>query len=321
MLKTSVTLSSLFPEITDPALVAQLERPQGAVIAYRPECSDFGESTRAGRRTLVWTRLVREKCGDEDTFLMVFSPVPERMSKAYLRILASIQAVGIAMPEHRNMIYVRSEIENAVLAKFRRPRPVRANSRPKHAQSHGVGELSDSSSVHSILSLEGGGRSLSQLDMFAQELQISVSSKKTPTLIKRLFLVLLGFLGVVVTLLMVESNQFLSEAEDLKERFKMIEYYQIRYELIIYMAMSPQSYNFYLGGGVESTFEKYCARALARADRVTTYNVLTRMSFSKFQLNYDYEDVTISYGGDIYIASFYYAFIKVCTAHPSENSM
>ena len=91
----------------------------------------------------------------------------------------------------------------------------------------------------------------------------------------------------------------------------MIEYFQIRYELVVYLAVSPRSYDTYRKASVPATFVNYCARTLTRANRAADYNVKTKLSFDRFGLSYDYEPITITYGNDIYLVSFSYALYKV----------
>ncbi len=171
----------------------------------------------------------------------------------------------------------------------------------------------------------GSTTSLHQ-DLYMQELQVSKMNKdETPTLVKRLTLVMLVYLFIVIALLSmhipchmdnphvgVESKKLVDETHDLQERFQMIEYYQMRYELLIYLMMNPLSYTLYRVSTISEYFEPLCNMTETRIERVTQYNILTRRSFSRLGMNYDYEAVTVySDGDDLYVASFYYAFIIV----------
>ncbi len=175
--------------------------------------------------------------------------------------------------------------------------------------------ISDACSVaSSVASLQTSANSLSnsqQIDLFAQELQIAVASKETPPLIKKLGMVLVGFLAVVMTLIAVESAKFFQETDDLMDRFQMIEFFQIRYELIVYLSVSPRSYDTYRRASSASTFVSYCYRTRVRADRASAYNLKVRLSFNKFGLDYDYQSMAITYGSSVYYVSSDYAFLKV----------
>ncbi len=321
ILKASARLSDMFPEIASHLLRPLLERPQGAVISYDPgrfdveenKCEITAVDEEEKLKNLLWVRIVKERYGEEEVLLLIFSPIPERFAQVYLRTVQAI-TVRVAVPTYNNKIYRRVEIEETLMSKLARPRAVRLDLSTSHSPSRSAAEFSGSISTGESFSPQGASRRLlsaSQLDLFAQELQVRVASNKTPALITRLTFVLLAFLCVVLSLITIESEQFASETANLKRRFSVIENYQIRYELVIYLAMCPMSYNFYLGGQVRSTFAKYCSRAVIRANRALDYNVLTRLSFSRFSLNYDYENVDIVDRGEVYMTSFYYAFIKV----------
>ncbi len=340
--KSSISISSIFPELRDDAIFERMSLPRGAVIAYNPEYCEIEEfhedrgsdaaaelGTRS-KKILLWARVVTEMFGDEEVTILLFSPILDKLVAEYVRMTffhvssETHAQTNLALLQYNSRVYEHAKLEiEDTAGKPPRHREsgtkqgtVAAESRPGSVTMAPVEfDISDRMSVQSsVASLHSSAKSTvnrAQLDLFTQELQLAATSKETPTLIKRLTFVLFAFLAVVITLIGVESAQFYKEAVDLKERFQMIEYFQIRYELIVYLSISPRSYDTYRKGTVPSTLVNYCQRTRIRADRAAEYNLKTRYSFEKFGLEYDYEDVAITYGSEKYIASFYYALIKV----------
>jgi len=171
------------------------------------------------------------------------------------------------------------------------------------------------SSVASMNSVTTNTNTKMQLDLFTQEIQLSAASKETPTIVKRLIFVLFVFFALVVLLIGLESMQFTNEVVDLSGRFQFIEWFNIRYELIIYLSLSPRSYDTYRRASNPAQFTSYSARTRTRVDRTTIYNLKVRQAFEQFDLDYDYQIMDITYGTEKYQASFNYALIKVFFAN------
>ncbi len=317
--KSLLKTTTLFPELNREEIVQFLSRPAGGVVLFNTECGELEEARNESdasvkKRNMMWVRLIAERVGEEEVSILVFSPISIKSAGEYYRIYLCV-IIRIAMSKYGNLLFSRTGSEEVVMM----PNGPAVIRRHQNTSSRGLPTLapeSDAMSVSSsIASLDqDDGLTVSQLDLFTHELQSNVASKATPVLVKRLALFLVGFLAVVVVLISVESAEFISETSGLKERFQMIEYYQIRYELLIYMAMSPYSYVFYRLVSA-SSFTSYCTRTRSRVARALQYNVLTRLSFSKLGLNYDYENIQVVLGtSTTYTVSFYYAFLTVFDA-------
>lgn len=143
--------------------------------------------------------------------------------------------------------------------------------------------------------------------------QLNGKGKAVPVLIKRLIFVLVVFLIVVVSLVSVETTELYSLTTDLSDRFTMIRYHNIRYELVIYLCASPTTYDMYRREENTENFSDYCYRTTQRVNKALDYNYKVTKSFTQFGLEYDYNDIILNSDSGSYLAAFDYAFFKV---HP-----
>ncbi len=316
VLVAGTTLQLVFPELRDERILEFVSRPKGAVLLFNPSSGneessqdDTGESNGANanqrpeNRMLIWVRVVKEKCGEEDQLVVLFSLIQKAVRKEY-----------VPHSDFAGKVFKR--IDKALRSPAR-------NFTPKHATNTGtvtptsarnynfeVGtEQSQSGSAESGSFGSIGTQSTTSQDVLMKdEMQQQASGRDTPNIIKRLAVVLGIFLVLSVTLIVVETLKFTNEAVDLRDRFQMIEYFTIRYEIMIYMSSCPINYDTYRRVYDAATFAMYCVRARARADRGAAYNVLVKKSFTKFGMEYDYDKITIRVGSDSYSASYDYAF-------------
>ncbi len=127
-----MTISSVFPEMRDDTIRVRMEQSQGAVVFYSSDNveSEFAagsstelpqllaapsnEKTQAAlpqrRMTLMWVRLYKEKCGSEDSLVVLFSPILARDLPEYTRIPPCFDKVGRS-DESLRRTSVRAEAE------------------------------------------------------------------------------------------------------------------------------------------------------------------------------------------------------------------
>eukprot|EP01022_Parablepharisma_sp_SALTPOND_P023593 TRINITY_DN5026_c1_g1_i1.p1 TRINITY_DN5026_c1_g1~~TRINITY_DN5026_c1_g1_i1.p1 ORF type:complete len:1576 (+),score=83.95 TRINITY_DN5026_c1_g1_i1:679-4728(+) len=280
IINSGMTMDELFPELHNKVLAELASTSRGMVIRYNTENAKvFNGDQSAGSEEnetsiLMWIRVTSEKYGDSTLNLLLLSPILEEYVDNYY-----------SLAEYDHTVYKR-RTDVIRLRPLQEPRD---------------NTLSRESSPNNAPS---------QFDCFSQELQTTASSREPPALVKRLTFVSVTFLFVVLVLLGVETAELYKETVELKERFKMIEYFQIRYEILIYLALSPKTYNTYRKGPVPATFIGFCKRTRIRAERGVQYALKVRKYFEKFKLDYDYRNLVVSYSGDKYFTSFYYAFTK-----------
>jgi len=318
--KDNNTICNIMPELGTEDIMERAQMPSGVVCAITVKigneksdtCSGLDKSTEIvndlesiskrviREKKLLWIKLIVERYGDQTAHIFLISPIMRVAAGEYY----PIKSVGTNIYSHQ-LIVTKEQIKEMKFEEI--------NSRRSGEQACTTVHYSDAMSMASMQSgaaSNNGKDSLNKTNEYMQEIQVAASSKKAPSIISKLMGILITFLVILIVLIGVETTQFTRETRDLKERFQIIEYFQIRFCLLIYLAMSPRSYNTYRNAASVYNFVSYTARTLVRADRAVYYNVLTRKSFDKFKIDYDYENIMVTYGSEKYQASFSYAFIK-----------
>ncbi|MDR3548023.1 MAG: PAS domain S-box protein [Candidatus Pacebacteria bacterium] len=324
VLLAGTSLSTVFPELRDERVFTLASRPQGVVLLFNPangneeSCPDELEGEQKGVTskaaengcTLMWVRVTKEECGDEQLIIVVFAPILKQ-----------------ALPEYRpnedleGKVFQRADQMLRLAAKGRVPRhrpessagPTTSDGRhPNGGFDMGNEMASQSGSTESADSF-GSVRTQStdaQDSLLHDEMHQQEEAGNTPAIIKRLRAILGIFLTVVIVLIGVETTQFYNEVTDLTGRFELIEYFTIRYELLLYMSACPMNYDLYRKSSDAANFVAYCVRARARANRAASYNVLLKKSFNSFGMEYDYDRITVYDGNDSYPVAFDYALLN-----------
>ncbi len=322
ILLSGAVLQNIFPELLEDALVEQMSRPQGAVLIFNAlqandeinhelverlrikGCVRGNGSTAlidsiAPTGKFLWVRLIREKCGTDDLVVFLFSPIMKYAIGEYK-----------ASPQFGGRLFERSE--SPLTSKELLDKTPTTCKVTENIYAEDELEIASNSRASSVGSMSSIGSITSQQEMYMHEemQQGNSGANVTPTIVRRLALVLISFFGVVITLVTMETITFYTETESLMGRFQMIEYFNIRYALIIYMSACPMSYDSYRRSTDAVNFVSYCYRARYRANRAAYYNVLLKKSFAKFNINYDYENVLVQSDGDYYSVSFNYALLN-----------
>jgi len=308
--KTNSSITNVFPELHDDNIFRYVSRPQGAVIMFNPEIIDTEEvKNEPLNPKMIWIRAVREKYGDKEVTIILFAPILKKMITEY----QMLRVYGNRVFEHTNMfrnndVYVKSN-DDYSFCRSNEVESVYASPLPKK---HGSDRQSNNSSLLSPTTTNNTSSSPTRMNMeiISQQFQYESLSKETPTLVKKLSILLIAFFVIVVILITTESMQFENDVTDLKGRFQMIEFFQIRYVLLSYLSLAPRTYDTYRRSTVPETFIGFCTRTRTRADRFNEYSIKTRKAFEQFKLSYDYAEVPVTYGDEKYMASFNYALIK-----------
>ncbi len=320
-LNAGTTLQTVFPELKVPEVRELFSRPQGAVLMFNPangneeSLQDEGcekgraTTTKGNDSTLLWVRLVSEKCGDEEMTVVLFSPILKSAVHEY----SPSKEFGRTVLE-RAEAFTRPDQNCCV--DIRRPSRAEMAAEPAStpAEADEMTELmtdSHNSSVGTSQSQSHSFTAASQDVFYHDEMQQGDGgTSATPAIIKRLVVVLVAFFAVVIVLVGLETSQFFRESRDLRDRFQMIEYFNIRFELLIYMSGCPRNYIAYRGAPDPAGFVAYTVRARTRANKATYYNVLMKKTSDQFGFDYDQEPITINYGDDSSSVSFSYALLN-----------
>jgi len=94
--KSSIVISTIFPEIKDDQILEKLRLPRGVVLMYSPDyceielyrdenIKDKSEIITRNKR-LIWARFVKETHGEEEIIIFLFSPILEKFVPDYNRI-------------------------------------------------------------------------------------------------------------------------------------------------------------------------------------------------------------------------------------------
>ncbi len=323
VLLAGTTIQTIFPELRDEQIFQFASRPQGTVLLFnssngneesiQDDAGDLrsqGEGNVQVQRSilLMWIRVVTEKCGDETQIVLLFSPLPKVAQREY----RSIDEFGGKVYERVDQI-VHLRVSNG-------PGVGMPKSASHEVSFAGVGDIDMSSELGSQSqsgSTSGAGSFASvntqstatdgQDSLLHDEMQAGDRTDETPTIIKRLAIVLGVFLTVIISLIVVETTNFSSETKDLSERFQLIEYFTMRYEILLYLLPCPMNYDLSRRGTDNSALTGYCGRASARANRIGIYNTLLQKAFSRFGMMYDYEMVTLTVQNDTFQVAFNYA--------------
>ncbi len=324
LLISGLTLQNVFPELRDERVFQFASRPQGTVLLFSPAngneetCQDepgersLGESSQAAANnvsTLMWIRVVREKCGDEDQIVAAFSPILKQVAREY-RPVAEFSGRLFQRVDQVTRLAARG------LTPSNRIQPTSEATSPEGGNSYVNFEAgNDTESQASAESAEESVSSVRTQSADGQDALLRGESQQTdaaeiPGIIKKLRAILGVFLVTVIVLIAVETTEFSNEVGNLTGRFEMIEYFTIRYELLLYMVACPMNYDLYRRANDAAVFVSYCVRARARADRASNFNVLLKKSFTKFGMEYDYDKITIYAGSGSYPVAVDYAILN-----------
>ncbi len=329
VLVSGTRLHLVFPQLKDERIAQHLSRPQGGVISFDPANGneenplDSGElrvhkapfmaAAPADENALMWVRLVQEKCGDDILTLALFAPVMKSSVGEYKPM---DRFAGRVFERVAPTVSEFAAKQQQILLQQQQARPGFSSAAEATTTNRNGGSsvdvMSDSraSSVGSMASVSQSVNSNNDAILNDEMQQQANGAGSTPTIIKRLILALVTFFVVVITLVAVETQQFFKESGELRDRFQMIEYFTIRYQLLIYLADCPRSYDLYRRGTDPANFVAFCGRTRTRTSKAAYYNLMLQKSYAKFGLDYDYQTITIQAGTDFYPASLNYALLN-----------